>query len=526
MHRPLESASPFLALHNVTVRRFGTAVLSGLTWRIGKQENWAVVGPNGSGKTSLVEVLAGRLAVAEGEVRYYFREEREANGATAARSFRDCVELISTHSSYANQLTRSADRYHQQRFNATDAENSPLTREFLRDAFGVSTGDHSPNSGEKHQRIQETAKRLGIELLLERRLLKLSNGETKRVLIARALLKDPLLLLDNPFTGLDAGARENLRDLITQLIRLGTKVVLVTSAEEIPEGITHVLHLDHGRITGLYGRAAFGNQSVENLTSALNCPVIAGQHSASLPLLPSFEPTPGGASFQIAVRMRAVNAVYGGKKVLTNIHWTVRKGEKWALLGPNGSGKSTLLSLITGDNPQAYANDLTLFDNPRGSGESIWDIKRRIGFVSPELHAHYAASVPCWQVVASGYFESVGLHASCTEPQREQIGACLGLLGIRHLGEESFTRISAGEQRMVLLARALVKDPPLLILDEPCQGLDRPHTEAFKSLVEHACRSAHRTLIYVTHYAAEIPDCVEKVLRLDAGRVVGRETGE
>ena len=227
--------------------------------------------------------------------------------------------------------------------------------------------------------------------------------------------------------------------------------------------------------------------------------------------------------------MRAVNAVYGGKKVLANIHWTVRKGEKWALRGPNGSGKSTLLSLITGDNPQAYANDLTLFDRPRGSGESIWDIKRRIGFVSPELHAHYTTPVPCWQVVASGYFESVGLHSPCTEPQKERIGACLGFLGIRHLGEELFTRISAGEQRMVLLARALVKDPPLLILDEPCQGLDRQHTEAFKSLVEHACRSAHRTLIYVTHYAGEIPGCVEKILRLDAGRVVetgGRESGE
>ncbi|MBC7920548.1 MAG: ATP-binding cassette domain-containing protein [Ferruginibacter sp.] len=515
---PPPESVPFLALHNVTVRRFGTVVLSDFTWRIGKQEHWAVVGSNGSGKTSLLEVIAGRLAVAEGEIRYHFWEERETSVATSARSCRDCVALISNDAAYVDRL-RSGDRYYQQRFNAADAEQSPLTREFLLDAFPVPAGGHPPDPREQHRQIQEIAARLGIESLLERRLLKLSNGETKRVLIARALLKNPLLLLlDNPFVGLDSGARENLRDLITQLIRLGTKVLLVTSAEEIPEGITHVLHLDQGRITGLYGRESFRHQSVEN-SSAGHRPVYP-----SRPFLPSLEPTPEEPTFRIAVGMRAVNVAYGGKKALADVHWTVRKGEKWALLGPNGSGKSTLLSLITGDNPQAYANDLTLFDRPRGSGESIWDIKRQIGFVSPELHAHYAAAVPCWQVVASGYADSVGLRFSGTEPQRERIGACLGLLGIGHLGEQPFARISAGEQRLVLLARALVKDPPLLILDEPCQGLDRRHTEGFKSLVEHACRSAHRTLIYVTHYAGEIPDCVEKILRLDAGRVV--ETGE
>ena len=234
--QPPEFTLPFLALHHVTVRRFGTVVLSNLSWRIGEREHWAVVGPNGSGKTTLVEVLAGRLAVAEGEVRHHFREE--ASGATSARSLRDCVALVSNDGPPVNRLG-SADRYYQQRFNAADAEKSPLTREFLMNAFPVPTGDHPPNGG-KSRRIQEMAARLGIESLLERRLLKLSNGETKRVLITRALLKNPLLLLlDNPFVGLDRGARENVRDLITQLTRLGTKVVLVTSVEEIPEGITH-----------------------------------------------------------------------------------------------------------------------------------------------------------------------------------------------------------------------------------------------------------------------------------------------
>ena len=195
--------------------------------------------------------------------------------------------------------------------------------------------------------------------------------------------------------------------------------------------------------------------------------------------------------------------------------WTVRRGEKWALLGDNGSGKSTLLSLVCGDNPQAYANRLTLFGRRRGTGESIWEIKRRIGYLSPDVHTYYMKDTPCLQVAASGFFDSVGLYDKCTSRQRDLAARWLDAFGAGHLAGRSFVRISYGEQRLVLLARTLVKDPELLILDEPLHGLDAGKKERVRRIVETFCARPGKTLIYVTHYPGEIPACVTRCKRLE-----------
>lgn len=204
--------------------------------------------------------------------------------------------------------------------------------------------------------------------------------------------------------------------------------------------------------------------------------------------------------------------------VLQHIDWTVRRGEKWAVLGPNGSGKSTLLSLITGDHPQSYRNHYELFDRKRGTGESIWDIKRNIGFVSPELHLYFARDQSVWNVVASGLFDTAGLFRKLTPEQTTQTEWMLERLGITSLRTKRLYQLSAGAQRWALLGRALVKNPPLLVLDEPCQNLDRAHTDQFRDLVDELCEAPDRTLLYVTHYAEEIPRCVTQVLRLTEGR--------
>lgn len=168
--------------------------------------------------------------------------------------------------------------------------------------------------------------------------------------------------------------------------------------------------------------------------------------------------------------MNRVNVSYQGHPILRDVDWTVRRGEKWALVGANGSGKSTLLSLICGDNPQAYANDIVLFDRRRGTGESIWDIKKRIGYVSPEMHTYYLEPIPCEEVVASGFFDSVGLYRRCTPEQTAAAREWLRLFDAEDLAGKPFTQISYGQQRLVLLARAFVKDPDLLVLDEPFHG--------------------------------------------------------
>jgi molybdate transport system ATP-binding protein len=198
-------------------------------------------------------------------------------------------------------------------------------------------------------------------------------------------------------------------------------------------------------------------------------------------------------------------------------------GEKWALLGPNGSGKSTLLSLINGDNPQAYANDITLFDRKKGSGESIWEIKRQIGYVSPELHAYFPKSATCFEAVVSGFGDTTRLQREPTPVEAAVASTYLQLLDMEILRDFPLRQLSAGEVRLVLVARALVKWPPLLILDEPCQGLDEQYKRRIKNLLEITGSYPHQTMIYVTHYPDEIPDCVDKVLRLREGRVDSEE---
>jgi molybdate transport system ATP-binding protein len=226
-----------------------------------------------------------------------------------------------------------------------------------------------------------------------------------------------------------------------------------------------------------------------------------------------FPPRP---DFEVAIGMKAVNIQYGQTTIIQRLDWQVRKGEAWALSGPNGAGKSTLLSLVTADNPQAYAQNLVLFDRKRGSGESIWDIKRRIGYVSPELHLYFKEGGDVFSVVASGLFDTLGLFKKLSDRQAEQVDGCLEVLGLSQIRDRNFQQISSGEQRMVLLARALVKNPPLLILDEPCQGLDVRQIQLIKELINFLINRGETTLVYVSHYASDIPSSVQKELALKA----------
>jgi molybdate transport system ATP-binding protein len=219
-------------------------------------------------------------------------------------------------------------------------------------------------------------------------------------------------------------------------------------------------------------------------------------------------------AFASAVKMEAATIQYQGKVILKQVDWEVKKATQWALRGPNGAGKSTLISMITADNPQSYSQKLWLFDRRRGSGESIWDIKKRIGFVSPELHLYFKSADNCLSVIASGLFDTIGLFKKLTGEQTQRVLAWMEVLGIRHLQNEFFQRLSTGEQRLVLLARAFVKNPPLLILDEPCQGLDPDQIEHIKNVLDYLAEKSDMTLIYVSHYDSDIPSCVKEKFEL------------
>jgi molybdate transport system ATP-binding protein len=287
---------------------------------------------------------------------------------------------------------------------------------------------------------------------------------------------------------------------------------LVTSPADIPSSVTQVGLLNDGTLTEVLARSEFENKKTALLnTGAANIPYNYSFDS----VLPAYT----HPDFSVAIKMIGTNVSYNNRKILDNINWEVKKGECWNISGHNGSGKSTLLSLVNGDNPQAFANEIYLFDRKKGSGESIWDIKQKIGYVSPELHHYFESTASCFEVVASGLFDTIGLFRQLSTEQKKITDEWMSLLQIVSLSKKIFKQLSNGEQRLVLLARALVKNPPLLILDEPCQGLDKEIALRFIALINEICVKMKKTLVYVSHYEEEIPSCVTHTLKLEQGKI-------
>ena len=316
-----------------------------------------------------------------------------------------------------------------------------------------------------------------------RPLVTLSSGELRKYQLRRALESGTkVLVIDNPYIGLDPQARKVLTRQLTELAATTTLVLVLSRVAEIPPFITHVVPVADGEAGEKMLREAY-------LDSVLPPAVI---------------------------RMRGVTIRYGERTILNSLDWTVREGEHWALTGANGSGKTTLLSLICADNPQAYACDIELFGRPRGSGETIWDIKRNIGFVSPELHRAFQTDASALDIVASGLFDTEGLFRHPSAEQYACARRWMAEFGIEDLAEKPFLRLSSGQQRLCLVARAFVKDPRLYVLDEPLHGLDEPQRRRVKSLLDRFCGAPGKTLLMVTHYPEEYPACIDHSLTLGA----------
>ncbi len=439
-------------ISDVSVSLGAKPVVTSISFEILSSQNTAIVGPMGSGKTSLAKALAGRL-FRTGEVFFSSRNPDK----------RAYVLLVEQQHQFKNRSNLS-EFYLQQRFNSSDCEDAYTVEEEL---AGLEVGDWVT--------VFE------LSGLLKRPLIQLSNGENKRLQIVKSLAYQPdWLILDNPYVGLDVNGREILTKGLLSLEARGTYFILISSPGDVPDFIDQVIEL----------------------------PSELAVSAKPAPLLRSVDP------FEIAVKMEKVQIKYGTKTILSDFSWEVKSGERWAIKGPNGAGKSTLISLITADNPQAYSQNITLFDRKRGTGESIWDIKRKIGYLSPELHLYFKEGGSCFSVVASGLFDTLGLFKRLSDEQTLQVNQWMQVMGITHLAERSFLQISGGEQRMVLITRALVKNPALLILDEPCQGLDRVQTEYLKSVLDYLAENSEMTLLYVSHYDRDIPSCVNQVLEL------------
>lgn len=445
----------------------------------------AIVGPNGAGKTLLVDMLMGKYMLKSGSLCYDF-------SPASSQAVYDQVKYVSFRDVYG-----AADvAYYQQRWNSADQEASPLVSELL----GTLSDEQS---GGKLFRL------LGMERLMNKKVILLSSGELRKFQLFRALLSRPrVLILDNPFIGLDSDSRERIQELLTELSALeDLRIVLVLSIpSDVPEFITEVIPVEERTVGEKLSRANYFSETC----FAPAIPAMNGLRERILGLPYRSEQAASGE----VIRLKKVTIRYGERTILRDLDWSVRQEEKWALSGENGSGKSTLLSLICADNPQSYACDIRLFDRKRGTGESIWDIKERIGYVSPEMHRAYLKNISTIEIVASGLYDTIGLYK---RPRPEQFILCewwMDIFGIAELKERSFLQLSSGEQRLVLLARAFVKDPELLILDEPLHGLDTCNRLKVKYIIEAFCRRRGKTLIMVTHYQEELPDVITNTLRL------------
>jgi molybdate transport system ATP-binding protein len=500
-----------LGLEGISVRVGERLILENTFWQIRQGQQWAVLGPNASGKTALARALVGQLPCARGTVARHFGGR--GLDAMALVSFELHRQLM------ARDAQRDLSRFAAGRIDFATARQTIQG--------GATEADP--------EQLRRVTRLLGIEALLERPLRFLSNGETRKTLIARALMRKPeLLVLDEPFDGLDAAARGRLETVLRNLIGEGLHLMLITHRQEeiIPE-ITHVLCLKECRVVCQGERGAMLTPAVLQSVYGPAGPDPALPHSRQLDLAPArisslagpaaaAGPTPKGlrpdqgdrAAGEPLVELRKVTVRYGDTVALRSLDWTMRRGEHWAVLGPNGSGKTTLISLIYADNLQAYTNDIRLFGRRRGSGESIWEIKRRIGHVSPHLQVGYRLDMPVFDVVVSGFFDSVGLYRRPTDAQRAAAREWIELLGVAELAGRPFGQLSYGERRLAIIVRALVKGPELLALDEPCQGLDPANRTRVLAMVDRIGFGTATAILYVTHRPEETPRCITHTLRL------------
>jgi len=473
-----------LKVENLAVNRSGKNVLNGISFSLYENESLAIIGPSGSGKTLLGLALAKKI---------FYKGEIQFTNDT------NCKIVFVEQLHHFKNLQHTNDLYYQQRFNSYDTEETETVAQSL---------------GENLKPAGVFLKEMGIEYLRDERLIQLSNGENKKLQILKARLEEPkVLILDQPFIGLDKETRIWLQQQFDALIENGVLLILITSPEEIPGSISKVLVLEKGEVKSF--------EKLEIFSKRIALDRIEIKSDFVSPDLKKFLKTEqADTACESVIEMREVSVQYGDKIILDKVNWKVMKGERWLLSGPNGAGKSTLLSLITADNPKAYANSIFLFGKKRGSGESIWDIKKKIGFISPELHLYFNQSSTCFETVASGLYDTIGLFRQLSDEDTELVDQWMEFCRVKDLQQKRLYELSVGEQRAVLLTRALVKNPPLLILDEPCQGLDTERKNEFLELINEVCVKGNKTMVFVSHYEIDRPSCISHFIKLEHGRVV------
>ncbi|AUV01906.1 molybdate ABC transporter ATP-binding protein ModF [Phytobacter ursingii] len=466
-----------LQISQGTFRLSDTRTLSIHHLTLQSGESWAFVGANGSGKSALAKALAGELTLLKGD--------RQSSFSRITRlSFEQLQKLVS----------EEWQRNNTDMLSPGEDDTGRTTAEIIQDEVNDAA------------RCQQLAERFGITSLLSRRFKYLSTGETRKTLLCQALMSQPdLLILDEPFDGLDVTSRQNLAALLAELNAEGYTLVLVLNRfDEIPDFVQNAGVLADCALTEVGEKSTL-------LQQALIAQLAHSENLAGM-ALPEPDAPPARAQLTAGEPLIALKdgvVSYNDRPIINHLDWTVRPGEHWQISGPNGAGKSTLLSLVTGDHAQGYSNDLTLFGRRRGSGETIWDIKKHIGYVSSSLHLDYRVSTTVRNVILSGYFDSIGIYQAVSDKQRKLAQQWLNLAGFNaKTADAPFHSLSWGQQRLALIVRALVKHPTLLILDEPLQGLDPLNRQLIRRFVDVLIGEGETQLLFVSHHASDAPTCI------------------
>ncbi|MDE6341791.1 MAG: ATP-binding cassette domain-containing protein [Muribaculaceae bacterium] len=430
-----------------------------------------VLGRNGSGKSTLGSILA--------KGRYAYGNRLKFNDSVSRIKMLTFTDIHS--------FTGIDVQHHTQRMEATANDYVLMVGEIFKEKM----------DSQMWRKYSDAFRLTDVET---KKINYLSSGELRKLLIINALCDNPdLLILDNPYIGLDAASRMDFDEAMMLLRGNGVSAVfLMCDPAEVPPYVDSVIEMDNCKV-------GYPVTDKEKISGILKRERACRAEDIVLPVMTTPRRYEG---CEIVFAIKDGHARYGDKVIFERFNWTVRRGECWSLCGPNGSGKSLLLSMICADNPQGYANDITLFDRKRGSGESIWEIKDAIGYVCPEMQLYFKSNIPVKEIIVQGMRNSLNRYGKATAEELNVEDRWLNILNISHLGDRKFSELSSGEQRIVLLAGALAKQPALLVLDEPLHGLDPEHKTIVKRVISALTEKAGTTLIFVTHCPEELPDCI------------------
>lgn len=455
-------------------------VLQNIDWHWQQDQQWAILGGNGAGKSTIAQLITDQLRPQRGSI--CWQQDLDPEQDILHLSFELQRQLIDHDIRYDDSEDRD---------DAVDV--------------GTTVAQIVLQKKQPDERFAAIARQCHIDHILNRGIRFVSTGESRKALLARALFNQPkLLILDNPYEGLDKQSQTELKVLIDQLLLSPLKVLLlIKQIDEIPDSIDHILWLEHGEI-----QACGEHDEVLAKTKVQQEAIRIGDLPAAI------ERSYRVDKAQSLVNLQQVNISYNDQAILTDINWRLDWGQHCVIAGPNGAGKSTLLSLLSGDNHKAYGQHISLFGNIRGSGESVQELKQKFGIVSTQLQLNHVGRIRVAEVIASGLYDSVGLYQQCTGRDRKIALDWLKVMGLEKIATHFFNRLSFGQQRLAMLARAMVKSPLVLILDEPCIGLDKPHRELILALIDKIAERGDCHILYVSHSTNEMPQCINQQLQL------------